>query len=176
MGLFGPPDVEKLKAKGDVPGLIQALVYQKDAGIRKAAAYALGQLGNSVAVQPLLRALGDVDEVMAAAAVALVQIGDREAIGRLVEALKSSDRAYREAAAKALALRPGWDSPADRLEVLAERNRSAAESDRLAIERDLSAIQTAGQLRRSHGDWHTDCGALPNYEHTDQHTDEWFPT
>jgi hypothetical protein len=25
MGLFGPPDVAKLKAKGDVPGLIKAL-------------------------------------------------------------------------------------------------------------------------------------------------------
>ena len=27
MGLFGPPDIAKLKAKGDVPGLIRALTY-----------------------------------------------------------------------------------------------------------------------------------------------------
>jgi hypothetical protein len=27
MGLFGPPDVEKMKAKGDVKGLIKALGY-----------------------------------------------------------------------------------------------------------------------------------------------------
>ena len=29
MPLFGPPNVEKLKAKRDAPGLIKALVYQK---------------------------------------------------------------------------------------------------------------------------------------------------
>jgi len=32
MPLFGPPNVEKLKAKRDVKGLIKALGYQKGAG------------------------------------------------------------------------------------------------------------------------------------------------
>ena len=30
MGLFGPPNVEKLKAKSDIDGLIKALAYEKD--------------------------------------------------------------------------------------------------------------------------------------------------
>jgi hypothetical protein len=37
MPLFGPPNVEKLKAKGDAPGLIKALGYQKDGPVHQAA-------------------------------------------------------------------------------------------------------------------------------------------
>lgn len=59
MGLFGPPNVEKMKAKRDVEGLIKALDYQKEPGIRKAAAAALGQLGDARAVAPLIAALRD---------------------------------------------------------------------------------------------------------------------
>jgi HEAT repeat protein len=44
MPLFGPPDVAKLKAKGDVPGLIKALGREKDSAVRQAAATALGHL------------------------------------------------------------------------------------------------------------------------------------
>ncbi len=42
MGLFGPPNVEKMKAKRDVKGLIQALGYQKGSNVRRGAAVALG--------------------------------------------------------------------------------------------------------------------------------------
>ncbi len=41
MGLFGPPNVEKLKEKRDMNGLIKALSYEKDAYIRLKAAKAL---------------------------------------------------------------------------------------------------------------------------------------
>ena len=44
MPLLGPPDVAKLKAKGDVPGLIKALGRQRDSAVRRAAATALGHL------------------------------------------------------------------------------------------------------------------------------------
>ena len=44
-GLFGPPNVEELKAKGDVKGLIKALSYHKDHRVRQAAAEALDDLG-----------------------------------------------------------------------------------------------------------------------------------
>ena len=44
MPLLGPPDVEKLKAKKDVKGLIKALRYEKDVKVRYSAAVALGQL------------------------------------------------------------------------------------------------------------------------------------
>ena len=61
MPLFGPPDVEKLKARRDVQGLIKALDYQKDAGIRKQAAEALGELRDSRVMDALISALGDPD-------------------------------------------------------------------------------------------------------------------
>ena len=34
MPLFGPPDVNKLAAKRDLRGLIKALGYQQDVGVR----------------------------------------------------------------------------------------------------------------------------------------------
>jgi HEAT repeat protein len=57
MALFGPPDVAKLKAKGDVPGLIKALGYTGDPSVRRDAAAALGDLGDARAVEPLGAAL-----------------------------------------------------------------------------------------------------------------------
>lgn len=48
MGIFGlsKPDVEKMKAKKDVKGLIKALKY-KDMVIRWDAAEALGRIGDA---------------------------------------------------------------------------------------------------------------------------------
>jgi HEAT repeat protein len=101
--LFGPPSVEKLKAKGDVPGLIRALGQDKNRDVRKTAAVALGQLGDSRAVGPLIAALKDQDkDVGRAAAAALGQISDPRAIEPLVAAL--SDYYLDEAAAGALGL------------------------------------------------------------------------
>jgi hypothetical protein len=62
MPLFGPPDVQKLKAKGDVPGLIKALAYKKDGKVRTGAALALGEAGDDRAIAPLTVALKDPDE------------------------------------------------------------------------------------------------------------------
>lgn len=59
MPQFGPPDVEKMKAKRDVNGLIKALDYDKDTAIRKAAAKALGQIGGHRAVKALVAVLKD---------------------------------------------------------------------------------------------------------------------
>jgi HEAT repeat protein len=56
MPLFGrPPDIDKLKAKGDVPSLIKAMREQKDPGVRQHAADAIVQIG-APAVEPLLTA------------------------------------------------------------------------------------------------------------------------
>jgi HEAT repeat protein len=46
MPLWGPPNAEKLYARGDVQGLIKALNYQKDSSVRRDAAVMLGRLGN----------------------------------------------------------------------------------------------------------------------------------
>ena len=89
MPLFGPPNVEKLKAKGNVKGLIKALGYQKDEQLRQLAAEALGQTRDARAVKPLITALDDTDaKVRRAAAEALGQIGDVRAVRPLVATLK----------------------------------------------------------------------------------------
>ena len=54
MLFFGPPNIEKLKAKRDVKGLIKALGYQKDYFVRKAAAMALGEIMDPRAIKPLI--------------------------------------------------------------------------------------------------------------------------
>jgi hypothetical protein len=57
MGLFGPPNVAKMEAKRDMLGLIKALSYQKSASVRQAAAKALGELGDPLAIEPLVSRL-----------------------------------------------------------------------------------------------------------------------
>lgn len=55
MGLF-KPNVEKMKAKGDIKGLIKALGYEKDDAVRQAATEAVVEIG-ALAVEPLIAAL-----------------------------------------------------------------------------------------------------------------------
>ena len=52
------PNIEELKARGDVEGLIGAL-EDSDADVRWKAAYALGEIGDERAVEPLIEALKD---------------------------------------------------------------------------------------------------------------------
>jgi len=90
MGLFGP-NVEKLKAKKDVEGLIEALTH-RDESVRTRAAEALGDLGVGAlrAVEPLAAALSDQSTpVGIAAAEALGKIGDSHAVYRLALAPRS---------------------------------------------------------------------------------------
>jgi HEAT repeat protein len=86
MSLFGQPNIERLKDKRDLKGLIEALGYQKDARIRKAAAAALGELRDPAAVGPLIVALGDgAVSVRMTAAKALEKIRMANEIGVLDE-------------------------------------------------------------------------------------------
>jgi HEAT repeat protein len=100
MGLFGPPDVDSLKAKGDVPGLIKALGYRNDDGVRALAAWSLGMIGDARAVEPLITALKDQSRsVRENAASALGKIGDARAVEPLIAALKDINaRAYADPA------------------------------------------------------------------------------
>jgi HEAT repeat protein len=110
MGLFGPPNVEKLKAKKDIEGLIKALNYRKDywnenvycdrslredvnrvGSVRAAAALAIGEIGDPRGVTPLLEALNDkVFEVRKATVEALAMIGKPAVKELLVELGKES--------------------------------------------------------------------------------------
>ena len=93
------PDIDSLRAEGDVQGLIEAL-SDDSAEIRADAARALGQLsasGASEAVDPLLGALADDDaDVRAAAAQALGRIGDETAIVPLLRAMDDDAAVVRE--------------------------------------------------------------------------------
>jgi HEAT repeat protein len=61
MPLFGPPDIEKLKTKQDINGLIKALSYRKDYLIRINAARALGKIGDERAIESLAQELKNED-------------------------------------------------------------------------------------------------------------------
>lgn len=93
MALF-KPNVEKLEAKEDIKGLIEALRY-KDSEVRCNAAIALGNLGDTRAVKPLIHALQDENSnIQVQAAMALGKIGDPEAVEPLIQALKDEDGYY----------------------------------------------------------------------------------
>ncbi|MBA7502605.1 hypothetical protein ES706_01198 [subsurface metagenome] len=89
MSLFGlfKPNVEKLKAKKDVEGLIKALMHE-NLDLRWKAARALGEIGDKRAVQPLIQGLKDVnDYVRDHAGRALGKIGE-PALEPLIQLLK----------------------------------------------------------------------------------------
>ena len=102
-GLSGPPDVEKLKAKKDVQGLIKALAYKKDAQVRRAATEALGELHEECALQALEAALGDPEPAVRQSAVWAIAALGESALRPLTEVLCSGTTDDREAAAWALA-------------------------------------------------------------------------
>jgi len=98
MPLFGPPNVEKLGARRDIAGLVKALAYEKDSDVRRAAAGALGAIGDARAVEPLIDALKDGEpDVRGAAAEALVKIFQE---GRLAAAQRQLILAQRDAISK----------------------------------------------------------------------------
>ena len=103
MGLFGPPNIENLKAKGDVQGLIKALGYQKDPNIRQAAAVALGQLGDHNAVEALISTLEDSEsQVRLAIVEALGQLGNSHAVEPLITVLTGVDTSLKVVTVQAL--------------------------------------------------------------------------
>ena len=141
--LFGPPNVDRLKARGDAPGLIKALEYQKLWRVRRDAAVALGQIGDAEAVEPLVAGLRDDNpSVRLAAAEALGRIGDAGALVPLIAALKSPAVDIRKAAAESL----GQIGDAGSLGPLTAALRDASWSVRRAAAEALGKIGDAGAV------------------------------
>ena len=94
MGLFGPPNIEKLKAKSNVKALIKALNYKKTStdykhySVRQDAATALGELGDRRAVEPLILSLRD-ENIARKAACVLGKLGDARTFEPLMAGLDS---------------------------------------------------------------------------------------
>jgi len=61
MNLLGLPNIDKLKVKKNINGLIKALGYEKNATVRAKAAVALGEIGDKKSVEPLIAMLNDSD-------------------------------------------------------------------------------------------------------------------
>jgi len=124
------PNIQKLKAKRNIKGLIKALGYKKEASVRQEAAGALASLGwipdkdstgarfwiekgrwdkcagiGEPAVKPLIAVLKDKkskDDKRRGAASALGQIGEARAVGPLISVLDSDTETARIEAAKSL--------------------------------------------------------------------------
>ncbi len=93
MAILGP-DIDDLRANGDVEGLIEALAWI-GIGRGRQAAVALAKLGDPRAVQPLTWALGDAVQKQNVKAIittakALARFGDERAAEPLLQALESA--------------------------------------------------------------------------------------
>lgn len=96
MSLF-KPNVDKLKKRQDISGLVKALEYEKNAKVRSQSAEALGQLGSASAKNALTKALlNDPEEmVRSAAAFGLRRLGGpstRKQINLLLKGLGWSQK------------------------------------------------------------------------------------
>ena len=72
MGIFSEPNIEELKASKNLKGLIEAL-NDKYGDFRLEAARALGNIGDSRAIEPLIEALKDEDNYVREAARAALE-------------------------------------------------------------------------------------------------------
>lgn len=103
MALFGPPNIDRLVANQDIPGLIKASEYERDADIRRQACEALGLMPDEQSLAPLIRRLIDSEfEVREAAAHALGQMGDPRAIDSLAAVIEGEQEDLSPAAIEAL--------------------------------------------------------------------------
>lgn len=102
------PDVDGLKAQGDLQGLIAALSYPDDADVRRRAAWALGWYVEDIraaVVTPLIAAFNNREEdptVRASAGEALGLIDSAEAVNLFISALMDDVPEVRVAAASSL--------------------------------------------------------------------------
>jgi len=83
--------------------LVQALLFDKSKSVRMYAAGALGKLKDKRAIEPLAKALDDIEDIVRHwAAHALGHIGNGQAYQPLVKALKDPEAKVRWVAAEAL--------------------------------------------------------------------------
>jgi HEAT repeat protein len=101
-GLFGPPNVKKMKASKDVQGLINALGYDKNRDVCASASQALIEIGEP-AVELLAKALRHTDASIRRRVVrTLAGIRSDQAKESLLQMLKDDSSGVREEVVKAI--------------------------------------------------------------------------
>ena len=58
MGIFGPPNIERMKAHKNIKGLVKVMRSSKESRLSADAAKALGEIGDASVIQPLLDKYG----------------------------------------------------------------------------------------------------------------------
>jgi HEAT repeat protein len=90
-------DVEQLKNKEDIKGLIKALKYKDDRSVRYRAAEALGEIENNTAVEALISVLNDEYlPTKEMAIIALGEIGDKRAVLPLISNFNDANDELRD--------------------------------------------------------------------------------
>lgn len=101
MPLFGPPNIEKLKASGNIRGLVHAL-GDKDPEIREKAELALGEIGASTLQELEAAIIHDNESVRAEAVQVLGRISGARSLAMLIDKLKDASQVVSGTAKKAL--------------------------------------------------------------------------
>jgi HEAT repeat protein len=133
-----------------IDGLI-AQLDAEDAETVECAIEALGRMGNSRAVEPLVRVMREGNAVTAAAASALAKIGDRRAFDELITLLGHESPAIRQAAAGAINSL-GHPDTARRMAVLLQDENPAVRESAIRIAGYFGYPECADQMIRCSAD------------------------
>ncbi len=146
MFLFGPPNVEKMKDRRNVRGLIHVLrAPMLDEEMRCDAARALGQLGDQRAIPHLIAVVLGVRRLAEVAAEALGQLGGQQSVEALITVLKSRDHSLK--IAKEMARLGGVEVEPAQLQKIAGSNVHIAAAKALGQIGDIRAIETLTALQ-----------------------------
>ena len=164
MPIFGPPNIEKLVAAGNVNGLYKALGYKQDPAVRQAALRGLARLGHVADALAKLHGMREAWAVAPLLAAAALEMPARSwkpeeeayrllaaigtpAVEPLIGALADPDERMREAAARALG-QMGEASAVEHLITVLEGQRGD-----LALYGDLAHVtRPLGQICARLGD------------------------
>jgi HEAT repeat protein len=156
MSLFGPPDIDKMKSRQDVDGLIKALSYKKDTQIRRLAADVLGDIKDTRATEPLIAAIQDTSDsrLRCTATKALAKIADSRAVGPLIANLNSSEWEVRLASVNALGVMGDARAVEPLFPLLTDSNKEIRKTVMIVLDRlgDKRAVEPLLSILHSGGD------------------------
>ncbi len=151
MGIFGKPNIEKLKEKRDIKGLKKACEH---ADVWFSAEVALLEIINESEeireVETIIKILREAyPRAHEEAILALGRIGDKRAIEPLEESLKDEDEDVRKAAKQAL------NRIQKKLGMIQKKPRREGQGERKERRRKVEAMLEIRMPLRPHGDWQT---------------------